>query len=135
MEEQQTSNYINRLKYSIQKRVVLQDVFYVNEAQNKGMKIKRLQGRSYLSKEQQRVHPTIQELCKVPHQVSDLHPVRRLIPLHPGDGNSPHYKGQREPYAKLGVGKCYMCDKLGYRSNESPKRRPSIWQTKRMMKY
>ena len=38
-EEQQTSNYINGLKYSIQERVTLQDVVSVDAVQNKAMKI------------------------------------------------------------------------------------------------
>ena len=45
-EEQQTSKYINGLMYSIQECVALQDVFSVDEAQNKVMKIEKLQNRA-----------------------------------------------------------------------------------------
>ena len=41
-DEKQTTNYINGLKYPIQKCVILHDVFSVDEAQNKAMKIERL---------------------------------------------------------------------------------------------
>ena len=46
MDEQQTAKYISRLKYSIQERVILHDVFSVNEAHNKAMKIERLHSRA-----------------------------------------------------------------------------------------
>ena len=39
MDEQQTAKYISGLKYHIQKRVILHDVFSVDEAYNKAMKI------------------------------------------------------------------------------------------------
>jgi len=45
-EEQQAAKYINGLKYSIQERVIFHDVFSVDEAHNKAMKIKRLQNRA-----------------------------------------------------------------------------------------
>jgi len=41
-DEQQTMKYISRLKYSIQERVILHDVFSIDEAHDKIMKIKRL---------------------------------------------------------------------------------------------
>ena len=46
MEEQQTAKYIHELKYLIQKRVTLQDVYSVDEAQNKAMKVERLQNKT-----------------------------------------------------------------------------------------
>jgi len=42
MEEQQTVQYVNRLKYTIQERVALNDMFSVDKAYNKTMKIERL---------------------------------------------------------------------------------------------
>jgi len=33
-------------------------------------------------------------------------------------------KSKDNPYTKPRVGKCYMCDEPGHRSNERPKRRP-----------
>jgi len=45
-EEQQTTKYIHGLKYSIQKRVDLQDLYSVDEAQNKAMKVERLQNKT-----------------------------------------------------------------------------------------
>ena len=45
-EEKQTAKYIHELKYPIQERVALQDVYSVDEAQNKAMKVKRLQNKT-----------------------------------------------------------------------------------------
>ena len=41
-EEQQTAKYIHELNYPIQEYVAIQDVFSVDEAQNKAMKIESL---------------------------------------------------------------------------------------------
>ena len=46
IEEQQMAKYISGLKYSIQEHVILHDVFSVDEAQNKALKIERLQSRA-----------------------------------------------------------------------------------------
>ena len=46
IKKQQTSKYINGLKFSIREHVAFQDVFSVDEAQNKAMKIERLQRRA-----------------------------------------------------------------------------------------
>ena len=43
MEELQAVKYINDLKYTIQKCVILHDVFSIDEAHNKALMIKRLQ--------------------------------------------------------------------------------------------
>jgi len=45
-EEQQNVKYINGLKYHIQERVALHDVFSIDESHNKTMKIERLQSRA-----------------------------------------------------------------------------------------
>ena len=45
-EEQQSTKYISGLKYSIQECVILHDVFSVDEAHNKALKIKRSQSGS-----------------------------------------------------------------------------------------
>jgi len=42
MEEQHISKYINELKYSIQECVIIQEVSFIDEAQNKALKIERL---------------------------------------------------------------------------------------------
>jgi len=44
--EQQTAKYISGLKYPIQERIILHDVFSVDEAHNKAMKIERLRSRT-----------------------------------------------------------------------------------------
>jgi len=44
--EQQAAKYISGLKYPIQERVILYDVFSVDEAHNKVLKIERLQSRA-----------------------------------------------------------------------------------------
>jgi len=45
-EEQQAEKYISGLKYHIQKHVILPDVFSVDEAHNKVLKIDGLQSRA-----------------------------------------------------------------------------------------
>ena len=45
-EEQQTAKYNHGLNYSIQERMANQDVFSVNKAQNKAMKIEKLQSKA-----------------------------------------------------------------------------------------
>ena len=46
METQQTMKYVNGLRYTIQERVALNDVFSVDEAHNKAMKVEKLQSRA-----------------------------------------------------------------------------------------
>ena len=46
MEEQQVAKYISGLKYPIQEHAILHDVFSVDEAYNKDMKIERLISRA-----------------------------------------------------------------------------------------
>ena len=81
IEEQETSRYTNGLKYFIQECVAIQDVFSANEAHNKAIKIERLQSRALPFKGAAKRTSATQELSKVPHQASDLQPVRRLTPL------------------------------------------------------
>ena len=52
MEEQQTAKYINRLRYTIQEHVALHDMFSLDEAHNKAIKIERLQSRAPLFRHQ-----------------------------------------------------------------------------------
>jgi len=49
MEEQQETKNISSLKYSIQKHVILRDMFCIDEAHNKALMIERLQKRAPLS--------------------------------------------------------------------------------------
>ena len=51
-EEQQTVKYVNGLRYTIQECVALHDMFSVNEAHNKAMKIERLQSKALLFRRQ-----------------------------------------------------------------------------------
>ena len=46
MEEQQTAKYIYRLTYLIKERVDLQDLYSIDEAQNKALKVERLQNKA-----------------------------------------------------------------------------------------
>jgi len=46
MEGQQAVKYISGLKYPIQERVILHDVFSIDKAHNKAIKIERLQSRA-----------------------------------------------------------------------------------------
>jgi len=45
-DEQQAAKYISGIKYPIQEHVILYDVFSVDEAHNKALKIERLQSRT-----------------------------------------------------------------------------------------
>jgi len=45
-EEQLTAKYIHELKYTIQERMALQDLYSIDEAQNKAMKVERLQNKA-----------------------------------------------------------------------------------------
>ena len=49
-EEQQISKYINGLKYSIQERVTIQDVFSIDKAQNKAIKTKSYRTEPYFQR-------------------------------------------------------------------------------------
>jgi len=101
-----------------------QNVFSVNETQNKAMRLRGCRAERYLSKAQQKRHLAVQELNKSQHQVSDLQPARHLMPLQQTRRRQPpHLKGKENPYAKPRVGKCYKCDEPGHRSNECPKKK------------
>ena len=125
-EKQQTSKYINGLKYSIQERMAFQDMFSVNEAQNKVMRIERLQSRALPFKgaaEKTSGSKKIQQGF-----TSSERPLARKAidapPANPAMTAAPTTKSKENPYAKLGVGKCYRCDEPGHKSNKCPKMRP-----------
>jgi len=59
-EEQQTAKYINGLRYTIQERVAFHDVFSIDKAHNKAMKIERLQSRAPPSRRQLSIEDPIE---------------------------------------------------------------------------
>ena len=124
-DEQQTSKYINGLKYSIHERLSIQDVFSVDEAQNKAMKIERLQGRilpfngaaekaSGCTRTQQGFTSCEQPLVR---KAIDAQPANQVM------ATAPITKGKENPYVKPRVDKCYRCGEPEHRSNKRPKRR------------
>ena len=106
-EEQQAAKYISGLKYSIQERVILHDVFSVDEAHNKILKIERLQSRTPLSKPPTPIEETTTE-------APTAAPVTTWASVA---------KGKENLYAKPDVGKCYRCGEPGYKSNKDSKRK------------
>jgi len=104
MEEQQAAKYISSLKYSIKERVILHEVFSVDEAHNKALKIERLQSRTLLSKPLMPIEETTTEASTAaPVTTADL-----------------IAKDKENPHAKSDVDMCYRC---GHKSNECPKRK------------
>ena len=77
-EEQHTAKYIHRLKYSIQERVDLQDVYSVDEAQNKAKKVVRLQNNILSFKDTTERTSGNTRTQKGLHQASGLSPRRPL---------------------------------------------------------
>jgi len=126
-EEQQTAKYIHRLNYPIQERVAILDVFSVDEAQNKTMKIKRLRSRALPSRRPLSIKEPIGDDRVPPSSTTTGQPIVQpsakastLTPIT----NPVIAKGRDNPNTKHGVSKCYRCGKPGHRSNECLKRRP-----------
>jgi len=106
-EEQQAAKYISTLKYHIQERVILHDVFSVDEAYKKVMKIKRLQNKDLpfksIAKKTSNSTRTQQSFTfgdRTPaHKATDIL-IAKLVTT-----TAPTTKGKENSYAKPGVGK------------------------------
>jgi len=127
MEEHQTAKYISGLKYRIQERVIFHDVFFIDEAHNKVIKIERLQSRA----------PPFRCLILIEESTSDtgVHPSPTTVdrPLVRQSTNTSASisaattavatKSKENLYAKSDIDKCYRCREPGHWSNECPKRK------------
>jgi len=119
-DEQQTTKYISRLKYPIQERVILHDMFSVDEAHNKTMKIERLHNRvspfrrSMLLEDPlggEGIQPSSTTVGQPPTQQTVKAPVSA-----PTTTTTAAVKSKENPYTKPGVDKCYRCGEPGHRS-------------------
>jgi len=135
-EEQQNAQYIHRLNYPIQERVAIQDVFSVNEAQNKVMKIGRLQSRAPPSRCPLSIEEHVGDdgvpLSSTTTGQPIVQPPAKAFTSTPT--TTPVIaKSKDNHYTKLGVGKSYRCGESGHKSNRCPKRRqvnmPTIKET------
>ena len=112
-EEQQTAKYINGLKYSIQERVALQDVFSIDKAENKVMKIERLHSRALPFKGATE-RTSGNTIAQQSFTTSERPSFRKAIdtPLaNLAIAAAPTTKGKENPYAKPSV----MPQSHGYR--------------------
>jgi len=105
--------------------VILHDVFSINEAHNKAMKIERLQSRVVPLKS------TVEKISGGTKTQQDFTSGERSLarkaphasPASPATAAAPIAKGKENPYAKSDVGKCYRCGEHGHKSNECSKKR------------
>jgi len=124
-EEQQAAKYIISLKYLIQEHVILHDVFSVDEAHNKVMRIERLQSRASPFKsvaektsDNTRTQQSFTLSDRLLAQKSTSAPTTSLM-----TSTTHTKKGKENSYVKLGVGKCYRFGEPGHKPNECPRRR------------
>ena len=108
--------------------MTIQDVFSVDEVQNKAMKIERLQSRALPFKG---AAERISDNTKAQQGSTSCErpPARKTIdapPANPVTTIAPTTEGKENPYAKPVINKCYRCGEPGYRSNEFPKGKPVI---------
>jgi len=100
--------------------VGIQDLFSVDEARNKAMKIERLQSRVLPFKGA--AERTSDNTRAQQGSTSSGRPPPRMAidaPLaNPTRTTAPIAKGKENPYAKQGVGKCYKCGEPGHRPSE-----------------
>ena len=109
-EEQQTVKYIHRLNWPIQECVAIQDMFYVDEAQNKAMKIERLQNRAPPSRHSLSIEEPVGNDEVPPSFTTTGQPIVQspAKSLYIDTNNNPNdRKSKDNPYTKHGVGKCY----------------------------
>ena len=121
MEEQQATKYIS--KYSIEECVILHNVFSIDEARNKTLKIERPQSRDTPFRQSTHFE---EPLTGADSQLSVDQPIT-YRPIDPPaaalETAAAPAKNKKNPYAKPGVGKCYRYGEPGHKSNKCPKRR------------
>jgi len=107
--------------------VILHDVFSVNEAHNKALKVERLHNRAPFFK---RPTPIEDSTCGTRVQLgsttvdrSPAHQSTNVLASAPTMSTAATAKNKENSYIKSGVGKCYRCGEHGHRFNECPKRR------------
>ena len=125
-DEQQTVKYTNELRYLIQERVILHDVFSIDEAHNKAMKIDRLHSRAPPFRRPMLLEePLWGEGIQPSSMTVDQPPTQQTVkaPMSTPTTNPAVAKGKENSYTKPGISKCYTCDDLGHNSNECPKRK------------
>ena len=125
-DEQQTAKYISGLKYHIQERVILHDVFSVDGAHNKAMKIERLHNKSpplrrLMSTEEPLDGERIQSSFTTVYQP----PTQQMVkaPILTPTTNPTVAEGKENLYNKSEIGKRYRCGEPEHKFNECPKRR------------
>ena len=120
MEVQQEAKYI-----SIQERVILHDMFFVDDAHNKGMKIERLQSRASpfknVEKKTSNNIRTQQSFTLGDRPLGQK--VTGTATANPVTTAAPTTMGKENSYAKPSVGKCYKYGEPRNKSNEFPRRR------------
>jgi len=128
--EQQATKYISGLNYSIQECVILHDVFSIDEAHNKALKIERLQSRAppfrrpvpiEESASGTRVQLSSTTVDRPPARQSTNAPVSA-----PATTIAAAAKSKENSYAKAETGKYYRSEELGHKSNECLKGNKSI---------
>jgi len=125
-EEQQVTKYISGLKYPIQECVILHDVFSVDEAHIKALKVESLQSKAPPFRRSTPfekctsgagVQPSSITVSRSPARQSTNTPTSALATI-----TTANVKSKENLFAKSGVGKFYTCGRPGHKSNEYPKR-------------
>ena len=125
-EEQQATKYIIGQKYLIQECVILHDVFSIDEAHNKILKVERLQNRALLFR---RPTPIKESTSGIRVQSGSTmidwpaHQSTNAPASAPTTSTPTTAKNKENIYIKPKVGKCYRCGEFEHRSNECPKKR------------
>jgi len=103
-EEQQAAKYIHGLKYPIQERVVFQNLYSVDEAENKAMKVKRLQNNalSFKNSAERTFNDTRTQQGSTSNKQPPVRKASDAPPANPATTSTPSIKGKENPYASLG---------------------------------
>jgi len=93
--------------------VAIQDVFSADEAQNKAMKIERLQNRalSFKGALEKTSGGSRTQQASISSEQPPAHKAIDAPPVNPTTAAAPTTKAKENAYAKLGVSKCYRYGK------------------------